>query len=257
MDAEVRSTVRSDSFWDVYSYVYNGVYYLIPYRGLLWDAFEELDLQPGMHVLDAGCGTGNFEHFISAKSLPPITIDCIDASPRMLNAARRRCRTLGYARFSAADLNQRLPFEDATFDRVVSINVLYALKDQDHAVQEMLRVLKPDGRLVISSPLPTHRVSPMVVDHFRRIRNIWGLGRQVARVLGSLWVLSTNGLAQWILNDLIIDAREAEGQYCSLDERELESLFRRRAADGLGEYAIRFASADQNVFATATKAVAA
>jgi len=251
MDAEVRSTVRSDSFWDAYSYVYSGVYYLIPYRGLLWDTFEELDLQPGMRVLDAGCGIGNFEHFISAKSPPPITIECVDASPRMLKTAKRRCRAVDYVRFSAADLNERLPFEDATFDRVVSINV------QDHAVQEMLRVLKPDGRLVISSPLPTHRVSPIVAEHFRRIRNIWGVGRKVARVLGSLWVLSTNGLLQWLMNDLIIDAREAQGQYCSLDERDLESLFRRREVDGLSDYAIRFATADQNVFATAVKAVAA
>lgn len=258
MDAQIPGTgLRSDLFWDLYSCVYNGVYHLIPYRSLLWDAFSELDLKPGMRVLDAGCGTGNFERFIAGKSLPPIVVDGIDGSSGMLRAARRRCRDLDFVRFSSADLNDRLPFDDDTFDRVVSINVLYALEDHDEAVRELLRVLKPQGRLVVSSPLPTYRVAPMVVDHFRRIRNIWGLGRKAARLAESIWILGTNGLAQWILNNLVIDAREAGGQYRSLDVASFSALLRRRRADGLGRFDIRLASAEQNVFAVASKAVAA
>ena len=61
----------SDGFWDLYSRVYDAVYHLIPYRGLLWQAYEALSLEPGMRVLDAGCGTGNFEHFIAGKNPPP------------------------------------------------------------------------------------------------------------------------------------------------------------------------------------------
>jgi SAM-dependent methyltransferase len=257
VDTTHLSTLRSDSFWDVYAYVYTGVYHLIPYRSLLWDAYEELDLKPGLRVLDAGCGTGNFEHFISTKPMPDITVDGIDASGGMLNAARRRCARLGFAEFSVADLDERLPFDDATFDRVVSINVLYALKDQEFAVSEMLRVLKPSGRLVVSSPLPTYRVSPMVADHFRRIGNIWGLRRRVARLLSSTLVLATTGLAQWILNDLIIDSRETHGLYRSLDEHDMQALLQRLLPEGLGDFAVRLGSANQNVLATAAKAVSA
>jgi SAM-dependent methyltransferase len=249
--------LRPDSFWNVYSHVYNGVYHLIPYRSLLWDTYVELDLKPGMRVLDAGCGTGNLEHFISTKPIPDVVVDGIDASTGMLAVARRRCARLRFARFSAADLGERLPFDDATFDRVVSVNVLYALKDQDLAVSEMFRVLKPDGRLVISSPLPTYRVSPMVSDHFRRIGNIWGWHRRVARLVTSAIVLVTNGLAQWILNNLVIDAREAEGRYRSLDESEVETLLQRVMPGGFSVLSVRLASADQNVLATAVKAVAA
>jgi ubiquinone/menaquinone biosynthesis C-methylase UbiE len=257
VDASNLGRLRSDSFWDLYSYVYSGVYHLIPYRSLLWDAYQELDLQPGVRVLDAGCGTGNFEHFISTKPMPDVTVEGIDASGGMLNAARRRCAGLEFAEFSAADLNERLPFEDATFDRVVSINVLYALRDQEHAVSEMLRVLKPNGRLVISSPLPTYRVSPMVADHFRRIGNIWGLHRRIARLLSSTFVLATTGLAQWILNDLIIDSRETQGLYRSLDEHDIQTLLQRLLPEGLGDFAVRLGSANQNAFATAIKAVSA
>ena len=246
-----------DGFWDLYSRVYDSVYHLIPYRGLLWQAYEALSLEPGMRVLDAGCGTGNFEHFISGKNPPAIEIDALDASAGMLSIARRKCSELGYVRFSAGDLNAELPFEDGTFDRIVTINVLYALDDPEGVVRELLRVLKPDGVLVISSPLPCYSVSPMIADHFRRLRNIWGVRRQVGTVLDTLWTLVTGGAAQWLLNNFVINGREAAGAYRSLDREELEGLLDGLRSRGLRHYETCLASADQNVFATAVKAAAA
>jgi ubiquinone/menaquinone biosynthesis C-methylase UbiE len=249
--------IKPDGFWDLYSRVYDSVYHLIPYRGLLWQAYEALSLGPGMRVLDAGCGTGNFEHFISGKNPPPIEIDALDASTGMLSIARRKCADLEYVRFSAGDLNGRLPYEDATFDRVVTINVLYALEDPDCAVKELLRVLKPDGVLVISSPLPSYSVSPMIADHFRRLRNIWGVRRRIGRALDTLWTLVTGGAAQWLLNNVVINGREAAGSYRSLDRDELEDLLEQYCGRGLDRYETCLASAEQNVFATAIKAAVA
>jgi ubiquinone/menaquinone biosynthesis C-methylase UbiE len=248
---------KSDGFWDLYSRVYDSVYHLIPYRGLLWQAYEALQLGPGMRVLDAGCVTGNFEHFISGKNPPAIQIDALDASAGMLKIARRKCRDLDYVCFSAGDLNGALPYEDGTFDRVVTINVLYALKDPDQAIEELLRVLKPDGVLVISSPLPSYSVSPMIADHFRRLRNIWGLRRRIARALDTVWTLVTGGAAQWLLNNVVINGREAAGAYRSLDRSDLESLLQRQRSRGMGAYEICLASADQNLFATAVKTAVA
>jgi len=248
---------RPDRFWDLYSHVYDSVYHLIPYRGLLWQAYEALQLEPGMKVLDAGCGTGNFESFISHKSPPQIEIDAVDSSAGMLSVARRKCRSLDYVRFSAGDLNQRLPFADGTFDRIVTVNVLYALDDPDGVVRELLRLLKPSGVLVISSPLPSYSVRPMIADHFRRLRNIWGLHRRLGRALETAWVLVTGGALQWALNNLVINRREGDGVYRSLDRQELGDLLQRRRAEGLETYDICLASADQNLFATAVKAAAA
>ena len=249
--------MQQDGFWDLYSRVYDSVYHLIPYRGLLWQAYEALELGPGMRVLDAGCGTGNFEHFISLKCPPPIQIEALDASAGMLSVARRKCRSLEYVSFSPGDLNAELPFEDATFDRIVTINVLYALDDPERVVRELLRVLKPGGVLVISSPLPSYSVRPMIADHFRRLRNVWGLHRQIGRVLETVWMLVTGGAAQWFLNSFVINRREADGMYRSLGRQELEGLLQGHRARDVGTYDICLASADQNVFATAVKAAAA
>jgi len=112
----VRSESASDGFWDLYSRYYDAINQLMPYRKLLWDVYQALDLQPGMRVLDAGCGTGNFEAFIAEKDPPDVRIEALDFSPRMLRVARGKCDRLGAYTFEQADLNRPLPYADATFD---------------------------------------------------------------------------------------------------------------------------------------------
>lgn len=258
--AESDSTVEAagkDGFWNVYSRVYDSVYTLMPYRQLLWDTYQALDLRPGMRVLDAGCGTGNFEHFIHQKQPPLVSIDAVDFSPKMLDRASGKCASLGNVTFSRANLTTRLPFEDATFDRILSINVLYALPDPDFTVSELLRVLKPDGLLVVTSPAPEFAVSALVVDHYKRVKNIWGAHRKVATVVKSTGVFAVSGIAQWILNNLVINGRESSGEYRSLDQLEMTNLFDRRRSDGVGSFSVVRALADQNIFATAVKAASA
>lgn len=246
-----------DRFWDLYSRVYDSVYTLMPYRQLLWDTYQSLDLHDGMRVLDAGCGTGNFEHFIQQKNPPSVAIDAIDFSASMLARARRKCRDFEGVSFQRADLTARLPFDDATFDRVLSINVLYALPDPDFTTSELLRVLKPDGFLAITSPAPEFAVSVLVADHFRRVRNIWGTGRRIGTVVKSAGVLGASGATQWALNSLVINRRESDGEYRSLDDEQMADLFDRHRADGVASFDVGRALVDQNIFATAVKVAAA
>jgi SAM-dependent methyltransferase len=236
-----------------YGRAYRGVHNLIPYRSLLWDTYEALRLEPGMRVLDAGCGVGTLEHFIASKNPPQVTIDALEWSTGMLDEARRKCRHVGFVRFLAADLNGRLPFDDATFDRIVSLNVLHVLDDRDYVLEELLRVLKPDGRLVISSPLPTHNVAALISDHLRRIENVWGAHRKIVRLAESIWVFLGNGLRQWALSNAAADARQDDSVSHSLDESAFEALLRRGRNHGVFDYAITLASADQNLLATAWK----
>jgi len=50
------------------------------------------------------------------------------------------------------DLRERLPFEDAAFDWVIALEVIEHLENRHHALREMRRVLKPGGKLILSTP---------------------------------------------------------------------------------------------------------
>jgi ubiquinone/menaquinone biosynthesis C-methylase UbiE len=247
---------EEDGFWNLYSRYYDSIYNLMPYRKLLWDTYQALDLQAGMRVLDAGCGTGNLEHFIGQKQPPAMTIDGVDFSTGMLGVAQRKCADLDWVTFRQADLCQPLPYADATFDRIVSINVLYALPERDKTLRELLRVLRPEGRMVLTSPTPEFDWKPLVADHFRRIPNIWGTWRRVRTVLRTIGVLATTALTMMIMDFAVIGRREDSGEYHSLDRDELAGLLSAHRIDGLAEFGIEPAFAEQNLLATATKAAA-
>jgi SAM-dependent methyltransferase len=94
-------------------------------------------------VLEIGAGTGfNLPYYPSAASAITVT-DPVDG---MLKRARRRAakarREITTTRASA----EALPFEDASFDTVVASFVLCSVDDQDRALAEIRRVLKPGGR---------------------------------------------------------------------------------------------------------------
>jgi ubiquinone/menaquinone biosynthesis C-methylase UbiE len=250
------AVVSHDPFWDLYSRCYDSVYQLIPYRGLLWDTFQALELEPGMRVLDAGCGTANLELFISEKPHPSIQVNALDFSPHMLKRASRKCAHLDWVDFARADLGATLPFEDSTFDRLVSVNVLYTLEDWDFAFSEFLRVLKPEGRMVLASSAPDFDGGELFRDHIRRIRNIWGFRRRAATVLSNIGTFSTLGLVSGLMNSLVIDRREKRGQYHSPGVDELGEFFDRHRPDGLADFQIGWSMADQDFLSTLTKAVA-
>lgn len=97
-------------------------------------------------VLEVGAGTGrNLDHY--PPGVASLTLTEPDASMlrRLEAAARAASRPTTVLRAPAEDL----PFEDATFDTVVSTLVLCGVSDQPRAVREMRRVLRPGGRLLL------------------------------------------------------------------------------------------------------------
>lgn len=97
----------------------------------------------GAQVLDAGCGTGGM-----LARLGRWRAFGVDVS----SAAIAHCQRRGLPRVTPADVN-RLPFQDATFDAVLSLDVLYHQQVQEgHALAEMGRVLRPGGVMILNVP---------------------------------------------------------------------------------------------------------
>jgi O-antigen biosynthesis protein len=102
---------------------------------------------PGRRVLDAGCGVGYGSlllHEARAES-----VIGVDIAPDAIEAANKRAGHV--ARFLVGDM-VALPFEDASFDLVVCFEAIEHVRDQHGALDEMRRVLGPNGVLIMSSP---------------------------------------------------------------------------------------------------------
>jgi ubiquinone/menaquinone biosynthesis C-methylase UbiE len=104
----------------------------------------------GLAVLDLGCGTGRHALWMAAAGA---SVTAIDFSEGMMEKARAKPGA-GKVRFLVHDLNERLPFDDRSFDRVVSGLVLEHLRDMAPLFSEAHRVLKPGGRAVVSGMHP-------------------------------------------------------------------------------------------------------
>ena len=96
--------------------------------------------RPGTRLLDVGCGSAWLgDHFDNYTG--------IDVSTEAVEAARARGREV-----MLADVDDRLPFEEDSFDGVVLKDVLEHVGDPVALVREVARILRPNGRVFASSP---------------------------------------------------------------------------------------------------------
>jgi arsenite methyltransferase len=114
-------------------------------------AVQKAYLRPEMVVADVGSGTG----FIAAALAPLVRrVYVTDGSPEMLAVARQNLAQFDNLEFHLAD-GQQLPFPDESLDAVFANMYLHHAPDPLAAIREMVRVLRPGGRLVITD-MDTH-----------------------------------------------------------------------------------------------------
>lgn len=105
-------------------------------------------LSDDAHVLDVGCGTGEFVHRLG-EFLPRSTLIGVDVIESHLEVARETCASLGdRATFRVGDAFA-LEFDDDRFDFTINRHMLQSIPKPETVVAELLRVTKPGGRLHI------------------------------------------------------------------------------------------------------------
>lgn len=132
------------------------------------------DLSGEDRVVDVATGTGNAA-LLAARAGAVVT--GLDAAPRLIDVARHRAASEGVdARFVVGDL-EALPFEDDSFDVALSVFGLIFAGDAERAFDELIRVLRPSGRALISVWVPAGPIDAMVGAFGRAVAAATGFSR--------------------------------------------------------------------------------
>jgi len=126
-----------------------------------WTTVEEyasfvkwLGLDATRHVLDVGCGSGGPALHVARVSGAHVT--GIDINEQGIATAARRAEDVGLAdraAFRVVDVDAPLPFDEGTFDAIISMDAMCHMPLRAHVLAEWHRVLKPGGRAVFTDPV--------------------------------------------------------------------------------------------------------
>ena len=96
-------------------------------------------------VLECACGTGMLTKVVAPKSK---SIIATDFSSKMLKRAKKKCKKFNNVEFMNANI-MKLDFDDNSFDIVIAANVIHLLDDPIKAINELDRVCKGNGKIII------------------------------------------------------------------------------------------------------------
>lgn len=179
--------------WGLGGEAYNRISFGI--SDALAHAAQRLNAKPGEKILDVATGTGWTARNIAATGA---FVTGVDIAEELLTAAGNLSAHLHPAiEFQLADA-ERLPFGDKAFDRVIStFGVMFAV-NQQAAAQELARVCRPGGRLVLATWAPAGSVASFfrLIAEFGNARPAgpsplaWGDPEHVQRLLGESFELT-------------------------------------------------------------------
>lgn len=113
---------------------------------------ERLDIRPGMKVLDVACGSGNLAVLAAEKGAEVYGVDIAD---NLIEASKKRAEAAGLdIKFEVGDA-EAMPYEDDTFDLVMTMFGAMFAPRPEVAAAELVRVCKPGGTVAMANWTPT------------------------------------------------------------------------------------------------------
>lgn len=142
-------------------------------------------LRQGMRVLDVGCGTGIMAPIVLSKKTH---YQGVDLSRNMILEAKKRHfgtqTSEASVAFTVADV-EGMPFPDAHYDVLLALGLLEYFEDPQRVVDEIVRVVKPGGSIIVSVPnvlcvdaVASALVSPILTTPMSYIRRLRGRDTQ-------------------------------------------------------------------------------
>lgn len=124
------------------------------FKRRIFEVIGGLRIPPGARVLEVGVGTG-----LSLDAYPRhCDVTCIDLSQQMLDHAQRKLDPLRHAHIRLMQMDaMSMVFENNSFDFVTAFHVVTVVPDPPRLIDEMTRVCKPDGQLVIINHFSSRR----------------------------------------------------------------------------------------------------
>jgi ubiquinone/menaquinone biosynthesis C-methylase UbiE len=127
-----------------------------------------VDIRPGMHFLDVGCGTGWAVGEVARLAGGKGEFYGVDLSPKMIEKAEENFRGRSEMHFLQANV-ESIPLEGDFFDAMICTNSFHHYPRPERALVEMQRLLKPGGKLFILDPTADSWVSKLADKMIPRI----------------------------------------------------------------------------------------
>ena len=133
---------------------------------LAHDLVALAEIRRGEHVADIACGTGAVTRLVPERVGTETGVTAVDITPEMLEVARSVVGNAAVTWHEA--LAESLPLADSSFDVALCQLGLQFFGDREGSLREMLRILRPGGRLVLNVPGSAHPVFVAMEDGLTR-----------------------------------------------------------------------------------------
>lgn len=190
-------------FWDFYAVIYDVLDSFPPYQRLQKKVIDRLDLIPYLRIADCGCGTGNTITRILSERKWKTEMVGFEKSGAMLRRAEKKIAQNKDIKFVGGNFEEVSVFGKKKYDRIVSVNSLYAVDDPSVVLKNWFSVLEDGGLAVVANPfIPKMLFFNEFFGNVWKYRDIKGLSAFLFRL--PIWALLT------VINLYI--ARKAKGK---------------------------------------------